>query len=519
MAKVRLANPYDAVSLQYNFYQASFMQARRMRVCENSHEWSCLVGERAYRECPTCGAQGFRPYRRFILRAGRRGGKTRMGTLSVVEELTIPNVWWWVSAPVYRDLEDFVMPAFFAQLPQAWLSHPRTEWSESNYRLILPNRAKVEFRSLEDPESARGPGVDGWYIDEICKVTKKHWEVGAPMLADRRGILIGTTTPRGEDWVDEVFCQPAQRGVPGFWFCSYPSREAPIFASPEGQAELEEQRLTMTPLMYRQEYDADLVTFEGAVYGDLVDRCVIEGTDEEMRAYFPEWPAIDPARPAITGLDPGTDHPFAGVHLVQSPRGLVGVGEYLQRRQMFKVHSDKIREMRGGSIGRIAIDRSQAQAQIELAQYGLFTVAADNDVTAGINRVSAWMLKNPEDRGDRLPSGLVLPRRYVPELIRTLRKYRWADSEKKDGSLKNREIVYKKDDDLPDALRYALMLYPVLPAADPVTLTGKRDLSTLPDHVRTEIERLRKHESAGAADEENDEGLVSQGVGEFYGMQ
>ena len=39
--------------------------------------------------------------------------------LAVVEELTIPNVWWWASAPTYRDLEDFVMPAFFAQVPEA----------------------------------------------------------------------------------------------------------------------------------------------------------------------------------------------------------------------------------------------------------------------------------------------------------------------------------------------------------------------------------------------------------------
>lgn len=528
MAVKRRGNQRPLVTLQHNPYQAAFMAARRLRVCMYGHQWSVLdtpdIHKTGIAVCPHCSSVGGRGFRRFLLRAGRRGGKTRIGALAVVEELTIPNVWWWASAPTYRDLEDFVMPAFFAQVPQAWLDDPRTEWSESEYTLVLPNRAMIQFRSLEDADAGRGPGLDGWWIDEICKLTKEHWEVGRPMLSDRRGILIATTTPRGEDWVHEEFYERAEQEHPGYWACSYRTTDNPIFQNPEGQEEIAEAKATMSELMFRQEYEADIVTFTGAIYGEYVDRCIIDGTDEEMKYYFDEWPNLDATRPSIGGIDPGTDHPFAFTQLVASPRGLVLIGEYEERQKPFAIHVTNMRAVQRGLISRVGIDRSAAQAQIELAQSGFYTVQAEHDVVAGINRVTAWMLKNLAVRPTgALPHGLVLPKRYAPKTIKALQKYRWTDSEKRDGSTKSKELVYKKGDDLPDALRYGLMTYPVLPTADPVLSTGRRDLSTLPDRMRQEIERLRRSDSQrdrpvrGVFDSGGDDidGDIPMGMGDF----
>jgi hypothetical protein len=248
----------------------------------------------------------------------------------------------------------------------------------------------------------------------------------------------------------------------------------------------------MTPLMFRQEYMADIVTFQGAIYGDLVDRAVIEGTDEQMRAYFPTWPHLDTSYPSVTGLDPGADHPFAGIHLVASPFGLVAVGEYLERDKPFMLHAQGIQQLRRGFASRVGIDPSQRQTRTELAQYGLYTVDAENDVVAGINRVSAWMLAAKRDADTRLPyGGLVLPKQLVPQTIKQLRSYRWADNVKKDGTTKNRELVYKKRDDLPDALRYGLMTYPTLPVRHPEVLQ-QRDISYFDSKTQGDILRMRR---------------------------
>lgn len=492
MARVRLANPEPFVTLQYNPYQVAFMDARRLRACVNGHQWSVI---NARGNCPTCDAAPFRPYRNFLLRAGRRGGKTRIGSLAVVEELSIKDgAIWWASAPTYRDLEDFVVPAVFKQIPQQWIDDKRTQWLESEYTLVLPNRSMLQFRSLEDADTARGPGLDGWWIDEICKLTRHHLEVGRPMLLDRKGILIGTTTPRGKDWVHKDLYLPAERGEPGYWACAYRSSDNPII----DKDELAMARASMTDLMYRQEHEADIVTFAGAIYGDLVDACVIPGTDEEMKTYLPEWPQIDPSRMTIGGLDPGTEHPFAFCHLVATPRGLVCVGEYKAQRAPFGIHAQRIHNIRRGSQGPIGQDRTQAQAQIELALHGIHTVLAENDHMAGINRVSSWMLASLQSRVASqagLPRGLVLPESRCPQLIEELRSYRYTDNPTmSDGALK-KEHVYKLDDDLADALRYGLMTYPELPQVDPARLPDRRDLAALDEKTRSEIMRNRRSEA------------------------
>ena len=490
--RLKLANPQPLVELKHNPYQVKFMEAVALRSCANGHRWDHPYdGVTVAMTCPTCHTKGQRGFKRFLLRAGRRGGKTRIGAVASIRETSVPLTTGWCCAPTYTELEDFVLPAFFKQIPQAWLDHPQTDWSESEYTLILPNRAITQFRSLEDPERGRGPGLNWLWIDEICKITLKHWETIRPTLTENRGILIGTTTPKGEDWVHESFYVLAEEGRPGYWACHYTTLDNPIIDAEE----VAEARESMSELMFRQEYLADIVTFTGAIYGEHVPHCEIDGTDDEMRHYFPEWPQLDLSRPGVAGIDPGTDHPFAGVQLVHSPRGLVVIGEYEERNRPYQLHAAEIQRIRRGFTGtRAGIDRSQAQAQIELSLYGLVTHDAENDVVAGINRVTSWMLASRHGTG-QFPSGLVLPKRYCPKLIKRLKSYRWAEHDKRDGSTSTRELVYKKHDDLPDALRYALMLYPERPKGDPVH--GKsRDLAGMPDHTRLEMERMRRIEAA-----------------------
>lgn len=509
---IRLANPQPLVELGYNYYQQAFLTARRLRICPQGHRWSML--DHTGPNCPVCTERGKRAFRRFLLRAGRRGGKTRVGALAAIEETTIPGTIGWICAPTYPELEDFVMPAFFKQMPQAWLDHPDTDWDATKYTLTLPNKSIVQFRSLEDPERGRGPGLHWLWIDEICKLSLKHWETIRPTLADYGGCLIATTTPKGEDWVHENLYEPAEEGKPGYWACVYRTIDNPFMRDGEGAAEVAEAKDSMTPEMFAQEFLADIVTFTGAIFGEYVPPCVIEGTDEQMRFYFPEWPNLDLSRPSITGIDPGADHPFAASHWVASPHGLVKVGEYLARNAIYQTHAYAVQAMRRGMTGRCAIDRSQKQAQIELAQYGLYTVPAENDVVAGINRMTSWMAasKRSIERGAPLPTGgMVLPKSLVPKTIKQLQSYRWADNEKKDGTTK-RELVHKKNDDLVDSDRYALMLYPELPKDQPVNAVGKRDLSAMPAEYREQVERMRRieaNEARAATDRANDAGILN----------
>lgn len=489
-------NPEVLLTLEYNPYQWLFLEARRQRACPNTcagedgtrRKWSVLDSV----TCPTCGAKGMRTFRRLFLRAGRRGGKTRAGALAAIEEaLSVPGSKGWCCAPSYPELHDYVMPAFFSQLPSEIFNHPMTHWSADRLSLILPNDSQVHFRSLDDPNRAAGPGLDWVWIDEGRKIQELAWHLLKPTLTEREGAAWVTSSPDwGEDWCHRNFWIPAETGVPGYWAATYTTKDNPVI----NPAIVEADRIAMPPELFRREYEASIEYPTGTIYGAVLEPCLSD--DFQMREWIPEWPRLDPSRPSIVGLDPGTDHPFAGSLVVVTPFGLALCGEYLKRNSLFLTHASGIREMLGGPSGltpRFGIDKSQAQAALELSQYGIYAQGAENAVGAGIQRVYAWMATGK----------MRISRSRCPQTIKYMRQYRWAALDETKKGLPHDAQPYKKDDDLPDSVRYAVMLWPELPKlsdldnADPRV----RNLMLLSDHHRAIIER-------NAPPKEEESGLV-----------
>lgn len=429
--------------------------------------------------CPVCQKPGIRPYRRFYLRAGRRGGKTRIGALSAIEEASIPGTVGWCCAPSYPELEDYVLPAFFSQFPEEWFN--QCEWSEDRLSLVLPNKSQVHFRSLDDPNRGTGPGLDWIWIDEARKIQELAWDIIRPALTERKGIAFLTSSPEwGEDWTHLRFFLPAEQGRPGFWATTYTTIDNPII----DPAEVQEARETMPPELFRREYEASIEYPSGTIYGDHLMKC--DCSDDQIREFLPEWPKVDPARATLVGLDPGTDHPFAGTFVVVTPRGLVVAGEYCERNKVFFQHAEGLKLMVQGCTPRYGIDRSAAQATMELVQHGIFPQAASGgpgSVAAGIQRVYAWMATGR----------LRIARSTCPMLLKELRAYRWADLAENPKGLPKDAIPFKKGDDLCDALRYTVMLWPELPSLTSIdgVPIGQRDLSALPSDARREISRNR----------------------------
>jgi hypothetical protein len=496
VGKYVAANPVPLVKLLHNPYQIAALNALAARHCPRcAHQWQVQYGYAETKQCPRCVTIGERDYTRIALVAGRQGGKTRLGTLAVILELSMPESYWWVTAPTYRDLTDFVEPAFFAQIPQRWVDEG--DWSASDRILTLPNKSVVAFRSLENPQSMRGPTLDGVLTDEACQVAEMVYPVGNATLAIKRGVWLFTTTPKGRDWVHKQLMLPAERGTPGFWLAKYMSVEAPLFSDAAGKEYLAQQRNQMSPEMYRQEYEATIETFQGAIYGKLLPPCVAE--DDQVREWIPEWPRLDPARQALVGLDPGSDHPFAGTVIVPTPHGLVVVGEYLQRERPTKEHAASLKQLVHPLGTRWVCDRSQAQMMIELAQHGIIAAATESgpgSVIAGIERVKTWMLSGQ----------FRIAKSRCPNTIDQLQSYRWADTDHNDGSTGKQE-PYKKDDDLCDSLRYDVMAWPHLPV--PVAAITTRDLSQMPDKMRQDIERMERRIA-------QDKQRIADGTGDFY---
>jgi hypothetical protein len=475
------------VDLLYNPYQQAFLTALRERLRDDR-----------------------RAYSRLALFAGRRGGKTLIGGLAVVTEAGArPNQVIWVCTGSYPKLHDFVIPAVAKYLPKAWLTKP---FSASHYEWTLQNGTIIQARSLDDVNRGRGPGLDLLWIDEARDVAPIAWKTLVPALVDKRGTALITTTPSGFDWCYDAFWSPAAEQVPGYWACKYKTSENPAIDA----SELEAARRDMDPLFYLQEFEAEFVSFTGAIYGDVLAKQILD-TDAAVRLFIPEWPKVDPSRAVVVGIDPGADHPFAGVAVVATEKGLVVVGEYLTRDSTAMRHAQGLFAMlhRNGlaAAQTWAIDRSQKQMAIELAQHGIFVTGAENDVVAGIQRVKSWLFAGR----------LWVVRARCPKLVQQMFSYRWAENTDGTGQAR-RERVVKINDDLPDALRYALMSWPEIPYAE--APSGLRALETLSDEHRWALERNQRIEHPDAFADESEDSLDLSGlaadddanpIGDFWG--
>ncbi|KKM88455.1 hypothetical protein LCGC14_1258550 [marine sediment metagenome] len=478
--------------LQHNPYQIAFLNARRAWFCEQAAGVSEADRHKHLLQrvspdsmCQCGAAPSRRAFNRFVLIAGRRGGKSRIGAISSIEEAAVPETLGWVIAPTFKELHDYVWPAIIGQIPRSWLVDIKHPINESYQEVKLTNGSMIQGRPAEDPERLRGQGPDWAWFDEVSKMVEMAWDVFRPSLSEHRGPAWFTTSPRGKDWVYRRLYKPALEGVPGFWATRYRTADNPIIP----REEIEEARRSMSPQLFAQEYMADFVTFEGAIYAALLTQEVILRTNDQIKAYFPEWKgtwaSVDKDRPTIIGIDPGADHPFAAVRLTSSQKGIVCTGEYRTEKGASRPcaeHAWHVRKLAAGLKDvRFAIDRTQKVYQVELAQHGIYSIQAENAVDPGIERVKSGLFHKR----------LLLIEDLVPKLLDEMQTYRYEDSIKADGSLKAQR-PFKKDEDLCDALRYAMMLWPkeiALPA-----LKSGRDPATVPVELLASWKREQRHD-------------------------
>lgn len=507
LGEVLLANPY----------QTDFMEKRRLRFClvcktQGSMDANCNF------TCLKCGTVHHsnltapRVFDRFLVLAGRGGGKTLIGAHACREEMLVPNSIGWVMGPTFKILWDSTFPTLIRRIPPEWVKR----WDPEHDELILVNNAKVAFRSLEDPERARGPhGVSWGWFDEAAQSPERAYDVFVPTLIKAGGIVIATTTVLGYDWTYERIEKKALvEQKPGFYACRYWTEENPLFkTNPVMMRAIDEARSSSTPEFFAQEYKAERHNATGLIYDyKLIEKqCLLN--DQEVRRLIPEWPSLDPTRNVLVGLDSGADHPFGAIKAVVTEGGIVVVGEYLERQKAVSAHLAPI-HMRFG-LQQFAPDniswcanKNEANLRLEFAlkNIGVMPVEAKHEI--GIQRVQSWLLTGQ----------LYFAAQYCPKVVEQMRAYRYADNIATDGQKKAKEAVFKKDDELPDAVRYAIMGWPDLPVANKPVRTDREQArwDALDEQSRMDIERVKAFDKRDRRGKDLDDDDPSYPLGDFF---
>ena len=494
----------------FNPQQQEYLKKKRLRFCLSCKRTGS-VGADGLFHC-ACGIvhrnadTAPRVYNVLGLFAGRQGGKTKVGALGAREELLVPNSIGWVMGPTYKILRDSTFPTLIRLIPPAWVRH----WDQEHMNLTLNNGAMVAFRSLEDPERARGPHVTWGWFDEAAISPERAWDVFYPTMATTGGAVTLTTSPAGFDWTYNRVWKPARMGgEPGFWAAKYKTTENPIFTvKPHLKMLIERKRRTMDPAVFRQEYEADFVNFTGSIYDYQLLSELILPDAAAVQKFIPEWPNIDPSRGRVIGLDSGVDHPFGAVLIVETDKGLVVVSDYLERLLATSQHLDPIRaHFRTAMCPSIkwAANKNEANLRLEWGLKNVGVIPVENKHEIGIQRVQSWMYAR------QLYFAYTAPR-----TIEQMRAYRRADNIASDGQKKDKESVFKQNDELPDALRYALMAWPELPDPDKKPLTNEQQArwDAFDDRTRLDVERMRAY-TAGLGKKDLDLGEEGYPYGGF----
>lgn len=410
--------------------------------------------------------RGFHKSKRRIraLIAGSRGGKTLAGAAEIVmraiwqpgylqkdidegKPYTVA-----AGAPTFDMLRKLVIEEVFRLLPEELIVSYHESYKELIIRAVGRNRfSRIYFKNCERSERWEGLQLYAVWLDEAAQMNAAIFDEVRTRLSDRRGTLLITGTPKGKNWLYREVWKRSHNPANDIYAHCYPTIENPYFAG-GGQARFDEiarLRDSMPARYFRRTYEADFDEFAGQVYdewspsahviaaiprrgdGRPAFRRVIAGVD---------WGYVNPGAIVIIGITNDDsyvviDESYATGVLLSAGRGQ---DSWVERAKHF-------RKVYG--VNAWYCDPSEPEHIETFKRAGLRAFPAKNPVFAGIQDVA--MLMHPVTPR---PPRLRIVGHRCPKLLEFLPAYHWKEN--KDGQLQ--EAPQKKDDHLPDALRYAL---------------------------------------------------------------
>ena len=195
---------------------------------------------------------------------GRRSGKSysaaREAEIAILQE----NTRGWIVAPSYelahkigREIQENLMLKY--QLP---VISKKVINGQLFYAKFL-NKSEVWIKSADSPDTSLvGEGLDWLIIDECALLPKRIWEQYLrPTLSDRQGWALFVSTPRGFNWVYDLYIRGQSDDYPEWESWQHPSYHSRYFRD-----DIEELKNELTKETYLQEYEAQFTSYAGKVY-------------------------------------------------------------------------------------------------------------------------------------------------------------------------------------------------------------------------------------------------------------
>lgn len=396
------------------------------------------------------------------------------------------------------ELRRTTMKNFLEICPKELLLEHRVADAEVHVKSATGKPAIVYFVGLDEPQKLDSLNLSGFAIDEASFVPEESFlrlqgRLRNP-LGLRKGLVVGN--PRGHNWVHRRFV----------------SKKA--FTDPKGGREY---KMIVAPSTENRHLPSDYVPNMLANYSrERIARDVYGSFDSFEGMIYNEFDrALHVVRPfripeewtRVIGADHGYTNPAAAIWGAEDYDGNIFVYQEFYRREWLvqeicqgnkKTGEPGLIELsKGQNISGLWIDPStkgrsgvtgespwDAYAEYLPTKWG--PISANNDVSAGIDRVKNYM--KPSEKTGK-------PRLFIfdtcTNLIDEISEYKWEPiSPGAEGSKNESEKPHKYKDHACDAMRYMLMSRPEAPKHEDMT-RKLRDEVSLEGSVRRELYGLR----------------------------
>jgi phage FluMu gp28-like protein len=166
-------------------------------------------------------------------------------------------------------------------------------FNQSAMTCTFPSGGTILYRSLDNPDHARGHTAGGIVIDESADVSEAAYhEVLRPMLIDTGGWLWAIGTPKGRNWFWREFVMAAERGDSAAWDAPTIGCEIrddrlvrvphPLENPEVPFAEIEHLHRTLPERVFRQEVLSEFIEESGGVFrgiSECIDRGRVQPTE------------------------------------------------------------------------------------------------------------------------------------------------------------------------------------------------------------------------------------------------
>ncbi len=405
------------------------------------------------------------PARFKIIICGRRWGKTTYGVWECFRTgLQQKCLIWWI-APSYK----VAMPGW-VMLRALGNLIPGAQVKEGDRYVVLPNGTEIWAKSADDPDSLRGEGLALVVFDEPSQIRERTWtEVIRPSLADTKGRAIFIGTPKGKNWVYNLW---NYAGISNNWDRWRKFTIDNPFIDP---AEIEEIKATELEAVFKQEYEADFGASQLNVY---------DGFDRVLHRWKWEIPRFEYF---MGGLDfAGTtigSHKSAGIFA-----GVTARDEILELFE-FEEHGSRVTERQvewmaeseakahmlckkmgyktpGVTIWRA--DKTQS-AFIQMMRNNGFAMIPSKGGTGSVSAGIEMVQRRLKIRGDGRAKLY-----YAPELTKFpegMERYRYPDLGDNEFKPQSQNPL-KINDDMVDCIRYQVEGADLYQVGDPMKLFG-----------------------------------------------